>query len=181
MSRPVPGYFSRMGLMDLLTGGGDDNDHRRDYNDFVDRYERGRPHEGYDDDEVYQRYQQVDGDLNDDDFEYSARESFQRMDPDERRQFARQLRSQARERGYSDFDDDDDRYQDPNALAGLLGGMRRQDPGLLGGLLGGGMGGGGMGGMMGGGGMGGGMMGNPLAKMAMAGIAASAARRMMGR
>lgn len=164
----------------MLAGGDDDDDRRsrrQDYGDFVDRYDRGRPHEGYDDDEVHRRFREVHNDLSDDDFEYSARESFSRMDPDERRQFARQLRSQARDRGYDDFDDDDDRYQDPDALAGLMGGMRRRDPGLLEGVLGGGMGGG----MMGGGGGMGGMMGNPLAKMAMAGIAASAARRMMSR
>jgi hypothetical protein len=60
-------------------------------------------------------------------------------------------------------------------LAQLLGGLHQQ-PGLLGQLLGGGAGG-----LLGGGGGGGtgGMLGNQLAKAALAGIAAMAAKRML--
>jgi hypothetical protein len=62
-------------------------------------------------------------------------------------------------------------------LAQLLSGLHQQQPGMLGQLLGGG---GGAGGLLGGGSGGaGGMLGNPLAKAALAGIAAMAAKRML--
>jgi hypothetical protein len=59
----------------------------------------------------------------------------------------------------------DDRYQDPQELAQLTTRMRRQQPGFLDQLFGGGAGQG--------------MLGNPLAKGALAGIAAMAMRKMM--
>jgi len=62
-------------------------------------------------------------------------------------------------------------------LAQLLSGLHQQQPGLLGQLLGGS----GAGGLLGGGGGGGagGVLGNPLAKAALGGIAAMAAKRML--
>ena len=59
-------------------------------------------------------------------------------------------------------------------MARMTSRMRQQQPGGLGALLGGGGGGGGGGGM-------GDMLGNPLAKAAMAGIAAMAVKQMMNR
>ena len=83
--------------------------------------------------------------------------------------------------------------QDPRYLAQVAGQVRQQQPGLFSQLLGGAMGGGQMGGgQMGGGQMGGGQIGgggqmgdigqmlnNPIAKAALAGIAATAAKRML--
>ena len=63
-------------------------------------------------------------------------------------------------------------------LAQAAAKMQGQQPGMLGQLLGGG--GGGLGGMLGSSG-GSGMMGNPMAKAALAGIAAFAAKKMMSR
>jgi len=60
--------------------------------------------------------------------------------------------------------------QDPRELARVTARLRQQQPGGLGSLLGGG-GGGGMGDML----------GNPLAKAALAGIAAVAVKKMMSR
>lgn len=107
-----------------------------------------------------------------------------------------------------DHDGQDDRFQDPDYLANLTGRMHSRQPDMMGQLLGGMMGGGmgssmgssmggsgGMGGAAGmlgglmggsgdtgrsGGGSSGGMMDNPVAKAAMAGIAAMAVKRMMG-
>ena len=187
-----------MGLLDQLLAGGADRDR---YDDFTRRYDQGRPHEGYDDDEVAGHYGQLQGHLDDDTYEASARDAYARMDPHERAEFKRQLHGEARRRGHTDLDGDG--YpDDPESLARYTNQVRRRDPDLLGALLGGGggMGGGGMGGGgMGGGGMGGGGAlgaalgavagggggrgggGNPLARAAVAGITAMAARKLMSR
>ena len=60
----------------------------------------------------------------------------------------------------------DDRLQDPPSLAQATGRLYQQEPGLLGQLLGGGGGGTDV-------------LSHPLAKAALAGIAAMAAKRMM--
>jgi hypothetical protein len=164
-----------MGLMEMLSGGGQ---RRGEYEDFVKRYEQGPPHEGYDDDEVLRRYDEVSSELSDDDYELSAEEAFQRMSPQERRQLAQMVRQQGRQRNLDlgEFDqDDDERLEDPRHLARMTRKVRKQQPGGLGGLLGG-LGGGG-----GGGGGGAGMLGNPMAKAALAGVAAMAAKRMFGK
>ena len=154
-----------MGLMDMLRQGGDRRD---EYEDFVRRYEDGDPTEGYDADEARSRYDEVTSELSDDDYELSAREAFERLSPQQRREFGRMLRQESRTQNL-DLDDDDgdeSRYEDPARLARMSRKARKQQSGGLGGLLGGG---------------GGGMLGNPLAKAALAGVAAMAAKRMFGR
>lgn len=164
----------------------DDDTQRNKAQDFVNRYEQGAPADGIDDDEVMNNYQAVAGRVSPQDFEDSAAEAYERLSPDERRQFAQYLKDQSGQ----DFDLTDDprelarhtsrmQSQQPDGLAGMLGG------GGLGGMLGGG---GGLGGMLGGalGGQNqgrgqGGMMQNPMAKAVMGGIAAMAMKRMMGR
>jgi hypothetical protein len=180
-----------MGLLDQLMAGGADRDR---YDDFARRYDKGRPHEGYDDDEVAGHYGRLQGDLDDDTYESSARDAYSRMDPDDRRQFKKQLHQAARDRGHRDLDGDGI-PDDPESMARYTNQVRRRDPDLLTSMLGGGGGMGGMGGM-GGGGMGGagalgsvlggamgggGGGGNPLARAALAGITAMAAKKMMSR
>jgi hypothetical protein len=159
-----------MSLMDLLRPGGNRRD---EYEDFVNRYEDGDPSEGYDADEARSRYDEVAGELSDDDYELSAREAFERLSPQQRRELGRMLRQEGRSRsldlGEQDYDDDD-RYDDPSELARMSRKMRKQQAGGLGALLGGG-GGGGLGGLL----------GNPVAKAALAGVAAMAAKRMFSR
>lgn len=172
-----PAEVLTMGLMDLLQG----DDDRNDFRDFSDRFDRGRPHEGYDEREAYERYERVNRHLDHDEYEHSARDAFSRLSPQERRQLGRELRERSSERGYrfdDDDDDDDGRYEDAGYLARHSRRMREQDPGMLGSLLGGG--GGGLGGVLGGGGGGGGA-GGMLAKVALGGIAAMAAKRAMDR
>ena len=152
-------------LMEVLTGGGG---RRKEYEDFVERYDRGAPWEGIEDDEAKSRYDEVSSHLSDDDYELSAREAFERLDPKQRKEMARLLREQGRKRDVdlAEFDqDDDDRLSDPEQLARMTRHVRKQQPGGLGALLGGGGAGG--------------MLGNPLAKAALAGIAAMAAKRVM--
>ena len=45
-----------MGILDELLAGGQ---RQKEYSDFVDRYEQGRPSEGYSDQEVLKRYGEV--------------------------------------------------------------------------------------------------------------------------
>lgn len=162
-----------MNFLQNILGGGQESEH--DYRDFVNRYEQGPPHEGYSDEEVYNRYQQVSRQVPADVYQQSAQEAFGRMSPQERTQFGQNLRQQARQQNFNfpdlDQDGQDDRFQDPNYLAQITGRMHQQQPDLMGQLLGG------AGSLMGGGG--GNVLNNPLAKGAMAGIAAMAVKRMM--
>ena len=154
-------------LMEMLGG---DGGRRQDYEDFVQRFDRGAPWTGIDDGEARSRYEEVSSQLTDDEYELSAREAFDRLDPQQRREMAQMLRQQGRQRqvDLGEFDrDDDDSLSDPRQLARMSRHVRNQQPGGLGALLGGGGGGAG------------GMMGNPLAKAALAGVAAMAAKRMM--
>lgn len=188
-----------MGFLDNLFGDqnqGQQRD-RDELRDFANRYQQGSPYEGYDDHEAVQRYQQVTQGMSPQMYQESAEEAFSRMSPQERMQFGQHLQQQAQQQGmgghFQDINRDgvDDRLQDPRYLAQVTGQMEQQQPGILGQLLGsgGGAGGalgalgasGGMGGLMGGGGGAGNMLSNPLAKAALGGIAAIAARKMMDR
>ena len=105
-------------------------------------------------------------------YQQSAQEAFSRLSPQERMQFGQYLQQQARQRNVqvADLNQDgiDDRFQDPAFSRQVTGRMDQQQPGLLGQLLGGG----------GGGGQG--MLANPIAKAALAGIAAMAVKNVMG-
>ena len=150
-------------LIEQITGG-----RRGEFEDFVGRVEQGEPHEGFSEDEARSRHDELAAHLSDDDYELSAQQAFERLAPDQRREFARMLRSQARNRnvGLGEFgEDDDERDGDPRHLGRMARHARRSEPNLLGGLLGGA----------------GGMTSNPIAKAALGGITAMAAKRFLGR
>lgn len=165
-----------MNFLERILGGGQESE--QDYRDFVNRYEQGSPYKGYSDDEVASRYQQVSRQLPHDIYQESAHEAFNRMSPQERMQFGRYLQQQTRQQNYSfpdlDGDGQDDRFQDPGYLARATGQIHQQQPDLLGQILGGAAG-------MVGGNPQGNVFGNPLAKGAMAGIAAMAVKKLMER
>ncbi len=171
-----------MDLLQNILGGGQQ---RQQFQDFANRYQQGAPFDGISDEEAVQNYQQVAPHLPPQMWEESAQESFSRLSPQQRMELGRYLQQGAAQRGVSfpDMNRDgvDDRMQDPRYLAQVAGQMRQQQPGLFSQLLGGALGGGG--GMMGGGGGGmggvGQMLSNPIAKAALAGIAATAMQRMM--
>jgi hypothetical protein len=173
----------------------------------MDRYDQGAPYEGISDDEAVNRYGQVAGEVDPDTYRESARDAFANMAPEEREQYAQQLSSVADQQGIGHGWDG--RATDPDTLAAVTSNVHQQSPDLLtsllaggggglGGLLGGaggGPGGGGLGGLLAGAGGAGGALGgllgggqgagptaggNPVMKAALAGIAAMAARRMMG-
>lgn len=136
----------------------------------MNRYDEGPPWAGISDREAYDRYEQVAPHLPPDVYQSSAQAAFERMSPQERMEFGRYLEQRAQQRGMSfpGFGQGGyERYQDPGLLGQLLGGMQQQQPGLLGQLLGGG-------------GQGGSALDNPLAKAALAGVAAMAVKQMMG-
>ena len=163
-----------MSFLEQLFGGGQQ---RQEYQDFVNRYEQGAPWEGISNQEAMSRYQQVARQLPPQEYEQAAQEAFARMTPEQRRQLAQMLQQQARQQqvNFPDLNQDgiDDRLQDAGYLAQATGRLHQQQPGILGQLLGGALGGGG-----GGGGQG--MLESPIAKAALAGIAAVAVKQMMG-
>lgn len=166
-----------MNFLQNILGGGQEAE--RDYNDFINRYEQGLPHEGYSDEEVSSRYGRVSRQMPSDIYQESAQEAFSRMSPQERMQFGQYLRQQTRQQNFNfpdlDQDGQDDRFQDPNYLAQVTGRMHQQQPDLLNQLLSGATGS-----LMGGSG-GSNALNSPLAKAAMAGIAAIAIKKMIQR
>jgi len=167
-----------MEFVEKLMGGGEQ---QREYQGFVDGYDSGHPAEGYDEQEVMQRHEAVAAQLSPDEYQQAAQQSFDRLSPDERAQFGQHLQEEAQQQGYNDPDlahAAHEQFQDSGFLAQAAAKMQGQQPGMLGQLLSGG--GGGLGGMLGSS-SGSGMMGNPMAKAALAGITAFAAKTMMNR
>ena len=160
-----------MSFLQQLLGGGQQ---QQDYQDFIDRYDQGPPYEGISDQEALERYQQVAPHLPPGAYQQAAQEAFARMSPQERMQFGQYVQQRAQQQGVGlpGLLGGGGNFQDPGFLAQMLGGMSQQQPDLLGQLLGGGGGRGGAGG---------GMLDNPLAKAALAGVAAMAVKQMMGR
>ena len=169
-------------MVDQLLGGlfgGQDNDddegRRRRATDFVDRYERGAPYDGIDDDEVMHNYRATAGRLSPHEFEEATAQSLGRLSREERRELRRRMRQQ----GGGQINDDDD---DPRLMAREISQYRQQgsdDPlGGLGGMLGGMLGGGGSSNQ--GASTGGDLLGGPLGKAVMGGVAAFAMKKMMG-
>src|SRR5919112_4148638 len=94
-------------LLGGLFGGQDDDDdegRRRRATDFVERYERGAPYDGIDDDEVIQNYRATAGRLSPQEYEEAAAESLGRLSREERRELRRRMRQQ--QRAQIDTDDD---------------------------------------------------------------------------
>jgi hypothetical protein len=156
-----------MGFAQALQGLLGDPQQRAEYQDFVKRYHDGPPSEGYSDREVADRYNQIATQLPPQDYQQAAMAAFERMSPAERQQFAQHVQQQAQQQGMGNLGGllggGNQQLQDPGALAQVLGRVQQQQPDLLGGLLGQG-----------------GALSSPLAKAALAGIAAMAAQRFLG-
>jgi hypothetical protein len=106
-----------MGLSDMLQDAGK----REQLQDFAQRYDQGQPWEGISDDEAKKRHDEVSGQLDDNEYEQSARESFERLQPEQRREAARSL-----EVGETD---------DPAELARATSRMRKEKPDMMGQLM----------------------------------------------
>ncbi|MEJ7837584.1 MAG: hypothetical protein WKF81_02150 [Thermomicrobiales bacterium] len=192
-------------LLGSLFGDQDSDSKKNQAQDFINRYEQGAPHEGISAEEAVTNYQAVAGQLSPQDLEDSATEAYEKLSPEERNQFAQWLKEQGGDQ-IGDINADDPRQlaqvtsrvqqNQPDGLAGLLGGGGGGIGSLLGGALGGSSSGkssGGLGGMLSGalgGGQGqsqnqGGGMGdimqNPIARAVFGGIAAIAMKKVMNR
>ena len=157
-----------MSIFDELLGGGD---RRRDFEDFVKRYEQGHPSEGYSDQEVVDRYRDVAHAVPADQYAQAAQEALARLSPEERAAFVKMLQERAQARGVAlpqqvGSDPKDlsqvvtDLHEAPGRLRDLLGGeagsAQAAGSSPLTGLL-----------------------ASPLAKAALAGIAAMVVKRVM--
>ncbi len=155
-----------MGILDELLGGGD---LQRRFEDFGKRFEQGHPSEGYTDQEVVDRYQDVAHAVPPDQYAQAAQEALARLSPEERAEFVKMLQERANARGVelprqvgSDPKDVGqvvtDLHQTPGRLREILGGG--SDPGQVTGasaLPG--------------------LFASPLAKAVLAGIAAMVVKR----
>ena len=156
-----------MGFAQALEGLLGGASQRKDYEEFVNRYNSGPPSEGYTDQEVANRYGEIAPRLPPQDYQQAAREAFERMSPQERAEFGRYVEQQAKQRNPSIgdlFGRGPRQHEDAGALARGTTRVQQEQPDLLGGLLGPG-----------------GMLGSPIAKAALAGIAAVAAQRYLGK
>ena len=157
-----------MGLLETILGSAGQ---LQDFQDFVNRYHEGLPHEGYSSQEVLNRYQQVAPQIPAEGYKRAAQEAFQRMSPQQRAAFLQNLQQQTQDQNIALLGGHaaatPDRAQDPNALAQIVTDLHQQQPGLLGQLFGGGGSGSGR------------LLDNPAAKAALAGIAAIAVKNMM--
>ena len=161
-----------MDLLEMLLGS---SQTREGFEDFLNRFEEGPPSEGYDDREVLDRYGEVAHKVSPSDYEQAARDAFGRLSQADREEFGQLLAGQARSRrldlpglapaqgqGFGDLD----------WLADMTNQIHQQ-PGLLRDLLGGLTGTGGTSSS-------GGLLSSPLAKAALAGIAAMLVKRALG-
>jgi hypothetical protein len=106
-----------MGLTDMLQ----DPATRNKLQDFTQRYDQGAPWEGISDDEAREQHDRVAAQLDDREYEESARESFQRLDPSQRKEAARSLQV-----GETD---------DPQELARATARARKEKPDMLASLM----------------------------------------------
>src|SRR5579864_1062524 len=85
-----------MGLVDSLLN---NPKAQQEMQSYVQRYQQGPPHEGYSDQEVLQRYQQVAPQLAPQEFQQAAVQAFNNMSPDERMQFGQYVEQQLQSQG----------------------------------------------------------------------------------
>jgi hypothetical protein len=136
---------------------------------FAKRFEGGGS-DVFSDQEAAQHHGAVAERLPAEHYQQAAEDALTQFSPEQRTQLVDHLREQARQQDVN-FPTlhEEQRLHEPGLLAGLFGRMQQQQPGLLEQLLGGG------------GGRGGGTFANPIAKMALASIAAMGIRRILGR
>jgi hypothetical protein len=173
--------------VEMLEGLLGDPQKQQQVSNFVQKYNKqGNNPRNYSDDEVVQNFQHVAPHLGSGHLENAARQAFEQMSPQERQQFAQWLRKQGAGKGmqphqqYQQANPQQD--QNPSSLAGMLGSMVGSGSGQHGAgtagalmnLLTGSSGGSGNAG-------GSSLFSNPLAKAAMAGITAMAAKDLMGK
>ena len=162
-----------MGLLDMLTG---NSQVQEGFQDFLRRFQEGPPSEGYDDQEVMDRYGQVSHNVSPEDYQEAARNAFGHLSEADREEFGQMLAGQAQSRGLNFPGLTPAQGQGFGNLDWLsnITGQLHQQPGLLREILGG------LTGSRAGSSSGGSIFSNPLAKAAMAGITAMVVKKVLG-
>ena len=162
-----------MGLLDMLTG---NSQVQVGFQDFLKRFQEGSPSEGYDDQEVVDRYGQVAHDVSSTDYQEAARDAFGYLSETDREEFGRMLAGQAQSRGLNLPGLNQAQEQDFGNLDWLsnITGQLHQQPGLLRDILGGLTGGKSADASAGS------ILSSPLAKAALAGITAMLVKKALG-
>ena len=162
-----------MNLLEVLMG---TSQAKEGFKDFLNRFEEGPPWEGYGDQEVLERYGEVAHKVSPSDYEQAARDAFGRLSQADREEFGQLLAGQAQSKRFDlpgltptqgqDFGDVDwlsnitsQIHQQPGLLRDLLGGLTGGDRGTS---------------------SSGGIFSSPLAKAALAGIAAMLVKKVLG-
>jgi len=138
-----------------------------DYQDFIARYEKGAPWDGYTDQEVVGRYQAMVPHLSPAEFEAAAARSLARFSPQNRILFGQYVHQQAEDHGMPIPELADEGavavLRDPEMLAQVLAGIQQRQPGVLDQLMG----------------RGAGILDSLLVKAVLAGIVAAGARNFL--
>ena len=162
-----------MDLLEMLMG---NSQTREGFKDFLSRFEEGPPSEGYEDQEVLDRYGEVAHKASLSDYEQAARDAFGRLSQSDREEFGQLLAGRAQNKGLDLPGLTPARSQgfgDLDWLANMTSQIHQQ-PGLLRDLLGG---------LTGGSretSRSGSILSSPLAKAALAGIAAMLVKKVLG-
>ena len=161
-----------MNLLEMLMG---NSQTQQGFKDFLNRFEEGSPWEGYSDREVLDRYGEVAHKVSPSDYQQAARDAFGHLSQSDREEFGQLLAGQARSKGFELpglAPGQDQGFGDLDWLTNITGQLHQQ-PGLLRDLLGG---------LTGNkeSGSSGGIFSSPLAKAALAGIAAMLVKRVLG-
>ena len=161
-----------MNLLEMLMGS---SQTREGFKDFLNRFEEGPPAEGYEDQEVLDRYGEVAHRASPSDYEEAARDAFGRLSQADQEEFGQLLAGRAQSRrldlpgltptqgqGFGDVDwlanITSQIHQQPGLLRDLLGGLTgNRETSSSGGIL-----------------------SSPLAKAALAGIAAMLVKKVLG-
>jgi hypothetical protein len=162
-----------MSLLEMLMGS---SQAKEGFKDFLNRFEEGPPWEGYGDQEVLDRYGEVAHKVSSSDYQQAARDAFGHLSQTDREEFGQMLAGQAQSKrldlpgltpgqgqGFGDVD----------WLSNITSQIHQQ-PGLLRDLLGGLTGGNREASSSGG------IFSSPLAKAALAGIAAMLVKKVLG-
>lgn len=161
-----------MNLLEMLLGNGQA---KEGFKDFLNRFEEGPPWEGYSDQEVLERYGQVAHRVSPSDYEQATRDAFGRLSQEDREEFGQLLAGQVRSKrldipgltpgqgqGFGDLDwltnITSQIHQQPGLLRDLLSGLTgSRETSSSGGIF-----------------------SSPLAKAALAGIAAMLVKKVLG-
>ncbi len=161
-----------MNLLEMLLGNGQA---REGFKNFLNRFEEGPPSEGYEDQEVLDRYGEVAHKVSPSEYQQAARDAFGHLSQTDREEFGQMLAGQARGRRLDlpGLTPDQGRgFGDLDWLTNITGQIHQQ-PGLLRDLLGGLTGNRETSSS-------GGLLSSPLARAALAGITAMLVKRVLG-